>query len=230
MEKSLGILETKGYGAAYSAADKILENSDIELIKIEKTGGGIISVFFKGDNDSLKAAFEKGIQQARSVGEIVALNIINEPNKNIEKLLSQIEQTSFRATEVRSDIEKERTIPLKAEVEIEKTEVQKPIKVVNATTESNKKNKSSKFLSSTSTIQRLRREALSSENFSKEKETKPKIREGKESSQINLSKIENLNVHELRRLARGTNGFPIQGREISKANRKELLNYFKEIA
>jgi ethanolamine utilization protein EutM len=230
MEKSLGILETKGYAAAYSAADKILENSDIELIKIEKIGGGIISVFFKGDNDSLKAAFEKGIQQARLVGEIIALNIINEPNKKIEKLLSQIEQTSFRATEVRSEIEKERTIPLKVEVEIEKTEVQKPIKVVNATTESNKKNKSSKFLSSTSTIQRLRREALSSENISKEKEAKPKNREGKESSQINLSKIENMNVHELRRLARGTNGFPIQGREISKANRKELLNYFKEIA
>jgi hypothetical protein len=144
--------------------------------------------------------------------------------------LSQIEQTSFRVTEVRSDIEKERTIPLKAEVVTENTEVQKPIKVVNATTESNKKNKSSKFLSSTSTIQRLRREALSTENISKEKEAKPKNREGKESSQINLSKIENLNVHELRRLARGTNGFPIQGREISKANRKELLNYFKEIA
>ena len=230
MEKSLGILETKGYAAAYSAADKILENSDIELIKIEKTGGGIISVFFKGDNDSLKAAFEKGIQQARSVGEIVALNIINEPNKKIEKLLFPVERTSVRAAEVKTDIVKEKTTIPKVEVETENTKVQKPVKVVKANTELNKKNKSSKFLSSTSTIQRLRREALSTENISKEKEAKPKNREGKESSQINLSKIENLNVHELRRLARGTNGFPIQGREISKANRKELLNYFKEIA
>jgi len=230
MEKSLGILETKGYAAAYSAADKILKNSDIELIKIEKTGGGIISVFFKGDNDSLKAAFEKGIQQARSVGEIVALNIINEPNKKIEKLLFPVERTSVRAAEVKTDIVKEKMIIPKVEVETENTKVQRPVKVVKAKTESNKNNKSSKFLSSTSTIQRLRREALSSESISKEKEVKPKIRDGKESSQINLSKIENLNVHELRRLARGTNGFPIQGREISKANRKELLNYFKEIA
>ena len=230
MEKSLGILETKGYAAAYSAADKILEDSSIELIKIEKTGGGIISVFFKGDNESLKSAFEKGIQQARSVGEIVALNIINQPNKKIEKLLFSLEQTAFRSTKVSSEIEKDKTISPKAEVEAGKTEVQKPVKALREITEANKKIKSSKLLNSTSTIQRLRREALSSDNLTKEKETKPKIREVKESSQINLGKIENLNVHELRRLARSTNGFPIQGREISRANRKELANYFKEIA
>ena len=230
MEKSLGILETKGYAAAYSAADKILEDSSIELIKIEKTGGGIISVFFKGDNESLKSAFEKGIQQARSVGEIVALNIINQPNKKIEKLLFSLEQTAFRSTKVSSEIEKDKTISPKAEVEAGKTEVQKSVKAFREITEANKKIKSSKLLNSTSTIQRLRREALSSDNLTKEKETKPKIREVKESSQINLGKIENLNVHELRRLARSTNGFPIQGREISRANRKELANYFKEIA
>jgi microcompartment protein CcmL/EutN len=230
MEKSLGILETKGYAAAYSAADKILEDSSIELIKIEKTGGGIISVFFKGDNESLKSAFEKGIQQARSVGEIVSLNIINQPNKKIEKLLFSLEQTAFRSTKVSSEIEKDKTISPKAEVEAGKTEVQKPVKALREITEANKKIKSSKLLNSTSTIQRLRREALSSDNLTKEKETKPKIREVKESSQINLGKIENLNVHELRRLARSTNGFPIQGREISRANRKELANYFKEIA
>jgi hypothetical protein len=54
--------------------------------------------------------------------------------------------------------------------------------------------------------------------------------EGKNIPQVNLSKVENLNVHELRKLARGTKDFPIQGREISRANRKELVNYFKEIS
>lgn len=41
--------------------------------------------------------------------------------------------------------------------------------------------------------------------------------------------LENLNVHELRRLARSQDDFPIKGREISKANRQELLEYFKSI-
>ena len=56
-----------------------------------------------------------------------------------------------------------------------------------------------------------------------------KIKEGKVSFEINISKIEKSNVHELRRLARSTNGFPIEGRDISKANRKELINYFKDM-
>lgn len=38
-----------------------------------------------------------------------------------------------------------------------------------------------------------------------------------------------MNVHELRKLARNNPNFPIKGRGISKANRKVLLDYFKEL-
>ena len=41
--------------------------------------------------------------------------------------------------------------------------------------------------------------------------------------------LEELNVHELRRLARAQENFPIKGRDISKANRQELLEYFKSL-
>jgi hypothetical protein len=39
--------------------------------------------------------------------------------------------------------------------------------------------------------------------------------------------LEKYPVHELRRYARSVPGFPIQGREISKANRSELLQLIK---
>ncbi|MBI2418187.1 MAG: BMC domain-containing protein [Ignavibacteriales bacterium] len=42
--------------------------------------------------------------------------------------------------------------------------------------------------------------------------------------------IDSMNVHQLRRLARSSKSFPIQGREISKANRQELLYYFNSIS
>lgn len=229
METSLGILETKGFAAAISAVEKILDDNSIDLVKIEKTGGGIISLFFKGDNERLKAAFEKGIQQARLVGEIVALHIFNQPSKKIEKLLFASDKV-IEATNVEREPAQEKIIAKKAEVEVEKTEVKKPVKVQKELPVAEKKIKPSKFLGTTSTIQRLRREALSSANFAIEKDQASKVREGKVSSEINISKIENLNVHELRRLARSTNGFPIQGREISKANRNELVIYFKDLA
>ena len=43
------------------------------------------------------------------------------------------------------------------------------------------------------------------------------------------SEIEKMNVPQLRKLARENPDFPIKGREISKANRKELLSYFHQI-
>ena len=38
--------------------------------------------------------------------------------------------------------------------------------------------------------------------------------------------IANMNVHELRKLARSLDSFPIKGRDISKANRGTLIDYF----
>jgi len=52
--------------------------------------------------------------------------------------------------------------------------------------------------------------------FSKEKET------------ITLNEIEGLGVRELRKLAREMPGFPIQGREISKANKELLVEKFRQ--
>lgn len=46
--------------------------------------------------------------------------------------------------------------------------------------------------------------------------------------QTQLHKIKNLPVRELRRLAREMPEFPIQGREISKANRELLFEKFRE--
>jgi ethanolamine utilization protein EutM len=44
-----------------------------------------------------------------------------------------------------------------------------------------------------------------------------------------ISDINSLNVHHLRKLARQTPNFPIQGREISKANRSTLLALFNKL-
>jgi len=45
---------------------------------------------------------------------------------------------------------------------------------------------------------------------------------------VTLHEIKDLGVRELRKLAREMPGFPIQGREISKANKELLLNKFKQ--
>jgi len=229
MQTSLGILETKGFAAAITAADIILQDKSVDLIKVEKAGGGIISFFYKGEAEKMKAAFEKGIREARLVSEIVALNIIAQPITQIEKwLFESNKETGLAVARIDKALEKNNTKDDKKE--IEKTKVPERIEIIKELANTAKKIKSSKLIGTTSTIQRLRREALSSAKISRSKETGSRVREKKEQPPINMSIVENLSVHELRKLARNVNDFPIQGREISKANRKELVIYFKELA
>ncbi len=46
---------------------------------------------------------------------------------------------------------------------------------------------------------------------------------------LDYTELEGMTVEELRRLARKTQGFPIYGREISRANKLTLLNFFKQL-
>ncbi len=64
------------------------------------------------------------------------------------------------------------------------------------------------------TLVRLRKEALGKEEIT---------------ATVDTNDIESMNVHQLRHMARSIPEFPIKGREISRANRNELLNYFKNL-
>ncbi|NMB81243.1 MAG: hypothetical protein GYA14_05445, partial [Ignavibacteria bacterium] len=74
------------------------------------------------------------------------------------------------------------------------------------------------------------------------KEAMKEIGEGEPSSEITeessmvtpgevptKEELSTLNVHKLRHLARSFENFPIKGREISRANREELIEHFDKI-
>ena len=91
------------------------------------------------------------------------------------------------------------------------------------------------FTAQNDTISRLRQEALGKVDSNKKKTLSPEsenikmVPEHKEKfNSLHSEDIESLNVHQLRRLARDAENFPIKGREISKANRQELLEFFRK--
>ncbi len=113
-------------------------------------------------------------------------------------------------------------------------------------------NNFSLFEQSNDTISRLRREALGRESLLIEKEPETIVSENRHKSFGEQAKKKHevpaqnkleeaivefdtagdlsiLNVHKLRKLARGMENFPIKGREISRANREELIDYFKKL-
>jgi microcompartment protein CcmL/EutN len=113
-------------------------------------------------------------------------------------------------------------------------------KIEEVKSEIEKKNEILDLTKPLSTIERLRIEALGLEDKkSKRKETsvnkKKKNEEVKnihtsaDSGEIDFEAIGKMNVHKLRHYARGFPNFPIKGREISRANRNEIVDLFKTI-
>ncbi|MCW8960837.1 MAG: hypothetical protein OQK29_04690, partial [Ignavibacteriaceae bacterium] len=79
--------------------------------------------------------------------------------------------------------------------------------------------------SSSSTIKRLKQEALG------EVPSPQEVAPSRSSAKLGftMQELEVMNVHQLRRFARDVKEFPIKGREISRANRGELLDLFKAL-
>ncbi len=88
------------------------------------------------------------------------------------------------------------------------------------------------------TLARLKAEALKDlsveePTIEEEEKVEPPVTGERKSQQdvssTSMEELETFNVHQLRKIARGVDVFPIYGREISRANRETLLTYFRSI-
>ena len=222
--KALGMVETKGLVASIEAADAMVKAAKVTLIGKERAQAGLITIMVVGDTAAVKAAVDAGAAAAQRVGELVSTHVIPRPD---DQLSSIIPSGDFEKVG-----SKEKPKPVRKTVAVEK---EKPVKEKKST-ESSKKilpeieiEEEIEIKETGSTIDRLRKEALGKDDTKEKKEEKPKRKKTKSDveSALSMEELEVLNVHQLRRLARSTEGFPIQGREISRANRGLLLDYFK---
>lgn len=87
MEKiALGMIETRGMVAAVEAADAMLKSANVDLVALEKIGGGLVSVFVRGEVGAVKASTDAGAVAANKVGEVVAVHVIARPDAGVEML------------------------------------------------------------------------------------------------------------------------------------------------
>ena len=225
MQQALGLLETRGLVASIEAADAMLKASKVRLVSKEKVTAGLITIVIVGDVAAVKASVDAGAAAAQRVGELVSIHVIPKPDDQIADILP-IE------TEIPTETEKKKEVkekPVEPEQKVKTFTVSKPepeIKTREATKAPpvRRTPRTTSTKPESTTIDRLKKEALGG----KVEEEKIGETEVKTSS-VELKEIEKLNVHQLRRLARSTENFPIQGRVISRANRKELLDYFKTL-
>jgi len=246
MPEALGLIETRGLVGAIEAADVMVKAANVHIAGKELVGGGLVTIKILGEVAAVKSAIDAGALATKRVGELISVLVIPKPDEELVKILPEIsdnfdlgkkadpflesnmsisganEKAAIKSNQFHSsEIILSKSKTLKDEKEERPTEVQEL--GANLFEESNE------------TISKLRNEALGVKEPKKAAIFKfvPKAEremfEVTYAEQLENLNIKNLDVHQLRHLARNISNFPIQGRQISKASRKELLEYFNNL-
>ena len=212
-DRALGMVETRGLVASIEAADAMVKAARVKLIGKEKVQGGLVTILVVGETAAVKSAVDAGAVAAQRVGELISTHIIPRPDDQIDEIVEGIRSSETKNIEdVPIEIQKKperRTRKVQIKENKDETEEEPPLKETTS-----------------STLDRLKKEALG-DTTTEEKETKSTTSRSK--SIFSMQELEVMNVHQLRRFARDFEEFPIKGREISRANRGELLDHFKAL-
>jgi len=200
---ALGLIETKGLIGAIEAADAMAKTANVQIVGKEKINAAMVTIKVVGEVAAVKAAVDAGAAAAQRVGHLLSAHVIPRPDDQLEDIIYQIKKEE---TPAEPAVEKPIPEIVEETAPDEKTEV-----VEDSEEETSSEDEGTLFDSS-----------------EKVKEIIEGLKE--DSSSIPpLEDLKALNVHELRHLARTCEGFPIKGRQISKANRDELINYFDQL-
>lgn len=86
MNQALGFYEVRSMVAAIKAADAMVKAAQVEIKDFNRVGSGIIAVVVAGDVAAVSAAVEAATEEAKGLGEIIAINVIPRPVDALELL------------------------------------------------------------------------------------------------------------------------------------------------
>ena len=91
-EQALGMVETRGLVGAVEAADAMVKAAKVRFVGREFVGGGLVTVFVRGDVGAVKAATDAGGAAAERIGELVSVHVIPRPHNEIEFVIPKSEE------------------------------------------------------------------------------------------------------------------------------------------
>ncbi len=84
--RSIGLLETRGFPAMVGAADAMMKSADVQLSSYETIGDGLCTAIIRGSVANVAVAIEAGMAEAERIGELNSVMII-------PRLLEDLEHT-----------------------------------------------------------------------------------------------------------------------------------------
>ncbi len=213
---ALGLIETKGLVGAIEAADAMLKSANVRLVSKEKVTGALITVKIIGEVAAVKAAVDAGTAAAQRVGQLISAHVIPRPDEQLRDLIAEsdkvniVEPGGYNRT---------------PDIVSESRNIRESSYTAEDTPPEKEKVREAKLDTKSSQNEPVR-PVTAIEKSSGKSLVKKKVSESPKVDIPTAEELEGMNVHELRKSARALPDFPIQGREISRANRKELIDYF----
>ena len=86
--QAIGLIETRGLVALVEGTDAMLKAANVELIgPMMQVGNALVTAVVIGDVAAVKAATDAGAQAARTVGEVVSVQVIPRPHDDVAIVL-----------------------------------------------------------------------------------------------------------------------------------------------
>jgi carbon dioxide concentrating mechanism protein CcmO len=85
--RSIGLLETRGFPAMVGAADAMLKSADVQLASYETIGDGLCTAIIRGSIANVVVAIDAGIAEAERIGELHAVMVIPRLLEDLENTL-----------------------------------------------------------------------------------------------------------------------------------------------
>jgi len=200
-EQALGIVETRGLVAAIEAADAMLKAANVRLVGKEVTKGALVSIQIIGNVAAVQSSVDAGAQASMRVGELVSTHVIPNPADDTWKIIAEPENGPETGKKKSPE---------------QKVNDEKLEEITD----------NSKF--SELWIEDRVEDDLEEIDIKWAEDELPESSENLSIDSLpGIEELERMTVPELRRLARNIPGIGIYGREISHANKEQLLSELK---
>jgi ethanolamine utilization protein EutM len=198
-ELSLGLIETRGLIAAIEAADAAVKSADVKLLSLDRVDAGLVTVKMVGEISAVQAAVAAGAAAAQRIGQFIGSHVIARPDAELNELLIYTVIDSRRKKQ-----------PLSATVERSHSPSSEPIPSTHIQSEFNESETAQMDAADFSLLEE------SEESDNRLSMSVPVI--------VDEKSLASMSVPDLRRFARTIEGLPIQGREISRADKQTLID------
>lgn len=228
---ALGLIETKGLVAAIEASDAMVKTADVKLLGKERVGGGLVTVLVAGKVDAVKAATDAGAAAAQRVGELLSVHVIPRPDKELLQFYPMLE-SGYTAPPQKPAPRRRKARPVNVNQEVlfgDRPPATQAAQEQKAQEAEAKKPPAEKKPKAAPPAKKPTAKKKPSPPAGKKKTGENERSDGLPKDPMLPADFQDMNVHQLRKLARHTPGFPIQGREISKAKRGDLIKLFEKL-